>query len=161
MRHLLAVLLLALPALAPAQAPAQPPDDAPPMTVEATLDAGQQERYRRLVHELRCLVCQNQTIADSNAPLAQDLRAQVERQIAEGRSDDEIRKYMTERYGDFVLYKPPMQNNTLFLWIGPFLLLLGALAIALRQLLRRRVAVATAPAPDPQALQKLLDEDRP
>jgi len=150
-------LLLALPVLAPAQ-----PPDAPPQTVQATLDAGQQERYRRLVHELRCLVCQNQTIADSNAPLAQDLRSQVERQIAEGRSDDEIRHYMTARYGDFVLYKPPVQRNTVFLWAGPFLLLLGALAIALRQLLRRRdAAAAPAAAPDRQALQKLLDEDRP
>ena len=157
MRRLFAALLLALPVIAFAQ----PPDDAPPMTVEATLDAGQQERYRRLVHELRCLVCQNQTIADSNAPLAQDLRAQVERQIAEGRSDDEIRKYMTERYGDFVLYNPPVQKNTLFLWAGPFLLLLGALAVALHKLLRRRSVVAPAPPSDPQALQKLLDEDRP
>ncbi|TAJ25635.1 MAG: cytochrome c-type biogenesis protein CcmH [Bosea sp. (in: a-proteobacteria)] len=157
MRRLLAVLLLALPVLASAQ----PPDDAPPKTVEATLDAEQQERYRRLVHELRCLVCQNQTISDSNAPLAQDLRAQVERQISEGRSDDEIRKYMTERYGDFVLYKPPVQNNTLVLWAGPFLLLLGALAVALRQLLRRRAVAEPAPPPNPQALQKLLDEDRP
>ena len=158
-RHWALALLLALPMLANAQ----PPAEEPPLTVQATLDAGQQERYRRLVHELRCLVCQNQTIADSNAPLAQDLRAQVERQIAEGRSDDDIRHYMTARYGDFVLYKPPVQRNTVFLWVGPFLLLLGALAIALRQLLRRRDSAAAPPAaaPDLQALKKLLDEDRP
>ncbi len=158
-RHWALTLLLALPMLAAAQ----PPAEEPPLTVQATLDAGQQERYRRLIHELRCLVCQNQTIADSNAPLAQDLRSQVERQIAEGRSDDDIRHYMTARYGDFVLYKPPVQRNTVFLWVGPFLLLLGALAIALRQLLRRRdtAAITPAAAPDPQALQKLLDEDRP
>ncbi|AXQ31719.1 cytochrome c-type biogenesis protein CcmH [Solimonas sp. K1W22B-7] len=157
MKTLVLALLLVLPPLAPAQ----PPSDEPPPQALASLDAGQRERYRTLVHELRCLVCQNQTIADSSAPLAQDLRSQVERQIAEGRSDDEIRQYMTARYGDFVLYKPPVQRNTVLLWVGPFVLLLAALAIALRQLLRRRVAPAPAPAADPQALQKLLDEDRP
>lgn len=157
----LKTLALALLLVLPPLTSAQPPADEPPPQALATLDASQRERFRTLVHELRCLVCQNQTIADSSAPLAQDLRSQVERQIAEGRSDDEIRAYMTARYGDFVLYKPPVQRNTVLLWVGPFVLLLASLAIALRQLLRRRVAVAPPTAADPQALQKLLDEDRP
>jgi len=82
-------------------------------------------RLKKLSEELRCLVCQNQTLADSNADLAVDLRRQVETMIASGRSDREIRDYMVDRYGDFVLYRPPMQGNTLALWLGPFAMLLG------------------------------------
>jgi cytochrome c-type biogenesis protein CcmH len=118
-------------------------------------------RYRDLIQELRCLVCQNQNIADSDAPLASDLRQQVKKQIAEGRSDAEIKRYLTDRYGDFVLYKPPLKGSTLLLWIGPFVLLLFALAVALRLLLGRRARPAPAAAPDPERLRRLLDEDRP
>jgi cytochrome c-type biogenesis protein CcmH len=82
-------------------------------------------RLKKLSEELRCLVCQNQTLADSNAELAVDLRRQVETMISGGRSDREIRDYMVERYGDFVLYRPPMQGNTLALWLGPFAMLAG------------------------------------
>jgi len=82
-------------------------------------------RLKKLSEELRCLVCQNQTLADSNAELAVDLRRQVETMISAGRSDREIRDYMVERYGDFVLYRPPMQGNTLALWLGPFAMLAG------------------------------------
>jgi len=142
LRLVLAALLLSLPALG-----------------QDALDAAQQARYRHMIHELRCLVCQNQTIADSDAPLAQDLRTQVEKQIREGRSDAEIKQYLTARYGDFVLYRPPVKASTVLLWAGPFLLLFAALAIALRQLLRRRAKDAPAPALDSQALQRLLDED--
>ena len=93
----------------------------------ATPDPVVEERLKRLAEELRCLVCQNQTIADSNAPLALDLRNQIRTQIALGRSDDQIREYMVQRYGDFVLYRPPFKATTAVLWLGPLLLVaLGA-----------------------------------
>ena len=127
------------------------------------LDAGslapqQQQRYQQLVNELRCLVCQNQTIADSDAPIAADLRAQVHRQLVAGRSDAEIRDYLTERYGDFVLYRPPFKASTWLLWLGPFALLVGALIFAL-SLMRRRPPAARA-AVDTAQLQRLLDQER-
>ena len=100
------------------------------------LDANQQDRYRDLIAELRCLVCQNQNIAESNAPLAQDLRIQVEAMIRDGRSDAEIKQYMTERYGDFVLYRPPLRQQTLALWLFPPLLLVAVLAIVWLRLRR-------------------------
>lgn len=100
----------------------------------------QQARYENLVNELRCLVCQNQTIADSNADLALDLRDKVAAQIAAGKSDAEIIEYLTARYGDFVLYRPPVQANTVLLWSGPFLLLLVAGAL-LAFTLRRRASL--------------------
>lgn len=100
-------------------------------------DPEQQARYAKLVNELRCLVCQNQTIADSNADLAADLRNKVAAQIAAGRTDAEIVEYLTARYGDFVLYRPPLQSNTLLLWSGPFLLLVAG-AVVLVVTLRRR-----------------------
>jgi cytochrome c-type biogenesis protein CcmH len=102
------------------------------------------ERAVRLQEGLRCLVCQNQTIAESNAELAQDLRRQVNEQIAAGRTDQQIVDYMVERYGDFVLYRPPVKGTTLLLWFGPMLLLvggLGSLVIYLRS--RRGGEVAT------------------
>jgi cytochrome c-type biogenesis protein CcmH len=82
-----------------------------------------QERYKRLAQELRCLVCQNQTLADSDASLAHDLRRQLESMIVDGRSDDEIKRFLVDRYGDFVLYRPPIRSSTWILWFGPFLLL--------------------------------------
>lgn len=89
-----------------------------------------EQRYEILTHELRCLVCQNETIADSSASLAADLRAQVRSQLLAGKTDDQIRQYMVARYGDFVLFKPPVQPNTWLLWSGPFLILLiGALVV--------------------------------
>src|SRR5436305_13072664 len=110
MRPFLAALLLALATGAFGQA-----DEV------AKPDAAVEGRLKDLAEELRCLVCQNQTIADSNAPLALDLRNQIRTQIAQGRSDDEIRSYMVERYGDFVLYKPPFKATTAILWLAPFL----------------------------------------
>jgi len=83
------------------------------------------ERLKRLSEELRCLVCQNQTLADSNADLAVDLKRQIETLLAQGQSDSQIRDYMVARYGDFVLYRPPLQSNTWLLWFGPFVMLLG------------------------------------
>lgn len=88
------------------------------------------ERMYRLQQELRCLVCQNQSIADSHAPLAADLRNELERLMREGRSDDEIREWMVSRYGDFVLYRPPFKPTTWALWLGPFVLLaLGGIVV--------------------------------
>ncbi len=87
-------------------------------------DAKQQARYQALTNELRCLVCQNESIAGSSSELAQDLRAQVAEQIKTGKSDAEIRTYMTERYGDFILYRPLNAGKTRLLWLAPILLLL-------------------------------------
>ncbi|ULQ46489.1 cytochrome c-type biogenesis protein CcmH [Flagellatimonas centrodinii] len=123
----------------------------------AETPAVEADRYQRLIHELRCLVCQNQSIAESNAPLAQDLREQVATQLAAGRSDDQIRDYLTDRYGDFVLYRPPFRWRTALLWLGPFLLVLVGLAVVWRQ--GRRVVAAPAP-PDADALKRLLEEHR-
>ena len=111
MRAVLAALLLALAGAAFGQS-----------SEIANPDPAVERRLKALAEELRCLVCQNQTIADSNAPLAVDLRNQIRTQIAQGRSDDEIRAYMVERYGDFVLYKPPFHAGTALLWLGPPLL---------------------------------------
>jgi cytochrome c-type biogenesis protein CcmH len=109
--RVLTVLLLILPLLANAEV--QPLADDP--AVEA--------RLRHLSHELRCLVCQNQTLADSNAPLAQDLRQEVRELIVKGLSDQEITDYLVVRYGEFVRYRPAVNAQTLLLWIGPALLL--------------------------------------
>ena len=97
-------------------------------------------RVQRLANELRCLVCQNQTIADSHAPLAVDLRNQVREQLREGKSEAEILSYMEQRYGDFVRYRPAVKVQTLALWIGPFVLLAGGLFALMRHLRRRRQA---------------------
>ena len=92
------------------------------------LNEEQGARYQHIIEELRCLVCQNQTIADSNAELAVDLRNRVHEQILAGKSDAEILDYMTDRYGDFVLYRPPMKAKTIALWVGPFVILFVALS---------------------------------
>ena len=122
---LVAALSLLVPT-APAQAQSGPQTGVDTMDPRLT-DPADVERYRHLAHELRCLVCQNQTLADSDASLAVDLRHKVEALIVEGKSDDEIKGYLVERYGEFVLFRPPMQRNTWLLWFGPFgLLALGA-----------------------------------
>ena len=101
---------------------ASPPPPAPGVQAQETASP---ERLKRLSEELRCLVCQNQTLADSNADLAVDLKRQIETLLAQGQSDNQIRDYMVARYGDFVMYRPPLQSNTLLLWIGPFAMLAG------------------------------------
>ena len=113
-------------------------------------------RYHALIGELRCLVCQNQSIAESNAPLAADLRAQVRSQMDAGKSNAEIIEFVTARYGDFVLYRPPFKARTWLLWLGPFALLLAVAAIAARFIRRSRAPAAAA---DPAALKQLLDEE--
>jgi cytochrome c-type biogenesis protein CcmH len=99
-------------------------------------------RLKHLAVELRCLVCQNQTLADSNAPLAEDLRREVREMIAKNMSDQEIIDFLVSRYGDFVLYRPPWKATTTLLWLGPFLLL-GSGAAALLMALKRRTKTAT------------------
>jgi cytochrome c-type biogenesis protein CcmH len=129
--HKLLILLLffvfcaARPAAA---AEAQPVSDDPAL----------EQRVLQLSNELRCLVCQNQTIADSQAELAVDLRNQVRDQLRQGKSEAEILDYMVERYGDFVRYRPPVKIQTLVLWVGPFVLLAGGMFGLLRYLRRRR-----------------------
>lgn len=106
-------------------------------TQPAFADPALQLRYETLNRELRCLVCQNQPIADSNAGLAVDLRREVKAMIEAGRTDDEIRTFMTDRYGDFVLYKPPVTARTYLLWAAPVLLVAIAL-YAIFSIVRRR-----------------------
>lgn len=95
------------------------------VVIAATSDAALDARLKKLDEELRCLVCQNQSLADSNAPLAQDLRREVRTLADAGKSDAQIKEYLVARYGDFVLYKPPVKGTTWLLWFGPFLLLAG------------------------------------
>lgn len=99
-----------------------------------------ERRVQRVAGELRCLVCQNQTIADSNAPLAVDLRSEVREMLGRGSSDAEVREFMVNRYGDFILYRPPFKATTLVLWGGPFLLLIVGIWV-----LRRLVAERAIP----------------
>jgi len=112
-------------------------------------DAAEEARFQALARELRCLVCQNQTIADSHADLAQDLRNQVRDMLRQGKSEREIIDYMTARYGDFVLYRPPMKPTTVLLWFGPALLLAAGLAALVLVLRRRSRMAADAFEPDP------------
>ncbi len=102
----------------------------------------QETRYRALIGELRCTVCQNEPLESSNAPLAADLREMVYVQIMDGRSDFEIRQYMRDRYGDFVLYNPPLAGHTLILWAGPIVLLLIGLITGAVMIRRRRRMLA-------------------
>ena len=109
----------------------------------AQSDPAMDKRVAALAVELRCLVCQNQTLADSNAPLAVDLRNQIREQLETGASEQDVIDYMVARYGDFVLYRPPFKATTIALWVGPFLLLALGIAVLVRRLTRRR-------APGPQ-----------
>jgi len=125
-------------------------------------DADQLARYKTLIAELRCLVCQNQNIADSDADLAADLRREVHRMILEGKSDDAIVDFMVTRYGDFVLYRPPLKAKTLLLWGAPFALGIGGVVLLLLQLRRRHADPATTTPLDAEErarLQSLLDDD--
>lgn len=108
-------------------------------------------RYDNLLNELRCLVCQNQSLADSHAELAQDLRNEVHRMLNAGDSDDAIREFMVARYGDFVLYRPPLKLSTVALWLAPLLLFVLALGVILRR---------GGKAPAPAAQTALSDEER-
>ena len=124
-----AVLAAAVPAALPLPAPAAEPRSFPSPALA--------DRYRGLVEEIRCLVCQNQSIADSNAELARDLREKVDEMLRAGRSDEEILGYMVDRYGNFVRYRPPFDAATALLWGGPFVLAAAALAWLFVRIRRR------------------------
>jgi len=150
MRTLACLLLLLLASVTLAR-------DAAPLADDPALE----QRVMQLSTELRCLVCQNETLADSRADLAIDLRNQIREQMRAGKSDEEIKVWLTQRYGDFVLYRPPVKSSTWLLWFGPFALLLAATAALLIYLHRRRVhteAVHLTEAQHRQA-QALLDGD--
>jgi cytochrome c-type biogenesis protein CcmH len=134
MKHLIAALFLILPLMVLA-GEAQPLGDDP--AVEA--------RLKILSQELRCLVCQNQTLADSSAPLAEDLRREIRELIAKGLSDKEITDYLVARYGDFVRYRPPLKSQTVLLWIGPFLLLVAGVATLAWSLRKRNKLLKDLP----------------
>lgn len=155
MKRLALLLLIAVVALSPLVVSAA---DAVPTEKDSVASS----RAVKLSEKLRCLVCQNQTIAESNAELAQDLRRQVHEQIAAGKSDDEIVDYMVARYGDFVLYQPPVKATTVLLWGGPaLLLLLGAFGVF--RVLRARRAEAEPPpltAEERERATQLLSGDR-
>ncbi len=129
MKRLLILLMLALP-----------------MTIQAGIGINQfsskenEATYNKLVYELRCLVCQNQNLADSNAELAVDLRNEVFRMVEAGSSKQDVVDFMVARYGDFVLYRPPMQANTSILWIGPFFILAVGIGIAFIFVRRHRLS---------------------
>jgi cytochrome c-type biogenesis protein CcmH len=122
--------------------------DARPEAADPALEA----RMLRIASELRCLVCQNQTIADSSASLAVDLRRETRTLLRQGKSDREVIDYMTARYGDFVLYRPPLKATTALLWFGPAVLLLGGATVLLLVLRQRSRLAADAFEPD-------LDDD--
>ena len=154
LRRLLAALLLGLLAAGAATA----------VTFEPLEFETEQDRalYRHLIAELRCLVCQNQNLAESDAELAQDLRAEVYRMINTGAGEDQIVSFMVDRYGDFVLYRPPLRPSTVLLWAGPFVLALAGVAALLFHLRRRarRPEGAGAPLSDAEraALSRLVEE---
>jgi cytochrome c-type biogenesis protein CcmH len=110
-------------------------------------DPAMQARYEHINRELRCLVCQNQTIADSNATLAQDLRREVREMLVAGKSDDDIRTFMIERYGDFVLYRPRMTAGNFLLWAAPVLLLLLGTFVGIR-IIRKQAAQVNDDGPE-------------
>ena len=135
MRKLMLILCVSV-WLAPAQAAIEAYQfDSPEMEAD----------YNQLIDELRCLVCQNQNLAGSDAELARDLRRETYDMLREGKSPDQVVDFMVERYGDFVLYRPQFKSSTYLLWVGPFLLLLGVLVVLVRRLR------ASSPEPDVDA----------
>jgi len=148
MRWLLLIILL-IPGLAAAE-------EARPLADNPQVEA----RLKTLAVELRCLVCQNQTLADSNAPLAEDLRREVREMIAKDMSDREIIDFLVQRYGDFVLYRPPWKASTTLLWLGPFLLLIAgatALVVVLRKRQKKLVDVTLSEAEHNRVAQLLSE----
>ncbi|MCW8945147.1 MAG: cytochrome c-type biogenesis protein CcmH [Sedimenticola sp.] len=114
-----------------------------PLFIHAAIETAQfddpdkEARYKQLIAELRCLVCQNQNLADSNAELAQDMRRKTYDLVKEGATTDDVVEYMVKRYGDFVLYRPPFRVSTILLWVGPFIILAGGVMFLLVMIRRR------------------------
>jgi cytochrome c-type biogenesis protein CcmH len=131
--------------------------EAPPVGQDPVIE----QRMMALAEELRCLVCQNQTLADSHADLAADLRQEIRELMQKGQSDEEVKRYLVARYGDFVLYRPPLKSTTWLLWFGPAVLLVGGLATLYLVLLRRRRLLAAEPLNEDQEKRALalLSED--
>ena len=124
-------------------------------------NAEQEQRYKNIIDELRCLVCQNQNLADSNAGLAVDLRKQVHKMILAGDDDEAIFDYMVTRYGDFVLYRPPFKATTFLLWVGPFIIFALGLFVLIRFIRqRKKVVVTELNSSDKEKLKQLLNEDK-
>ncbi len=122
----------------------------------------QEERFHRLIDEMRCPMCLNANLSGSDAPIAADLRAEILRQVQQGRSDREIMDFMKARYGDFITYRPPLNPGTALLWFGPLALLLAGFIVLRRMLTAARANTAdTALSPDEQQrLQHLMNEDK-
>lgn len=153
MRHLLILLMCLLPAYAMA-------GEAQDLAEDPVLE----KRMIGLAEKLRCLVCQNESLASSHSELAEDLRREVREQMAKGMSDEEIIDYLVARYGDFVLYEPRVKASTLLLWFGPFLLLGGGAAMLIFQLRRRKLRIEQSETElTPEAAQRaaqLLNEQK-
>jgi cytochrome c-type biogenesis protein CcmH len=124
-------------------------------------DPAKEARYKQLIEELRCLVCQNQNLADSNAELAQDMRRITYEMVGRGESDEQVVAFMVDRYGDFVLYRPPFQTSTAMLWVGPFIIL-GVAVLVLFLFIRRRAAekAQSLTAEDHERARQLLDDQQ-
>lgn len=140
-RHWLYGLLLGVVSILPAQASIEALDFNSPQV---------EKDYYTLIDELRCLVCQNQNLKDSNADLAKDLRKQTYEMLQQGKSKQDVIDYMVARYGDFVLYRPPLKSTTILLWTGPFLLLLVVLFLVIRRIRRNR----SVEPPEPETLEQ-------
>ena len=156
LKKLCLLLLTTLTLFAGAQATAK---EAMPLAADPLLEA----RVMAIAEELRCLVCQNETIAASHAELAVDLRKQIRIKLTQGQSQPQILDFMVERYGDFVLYRPPLKATTVLLWAGPFVLLAVAVVVMAANIRRRRRS-EQAPALSPQdtlRAQQLLNESTP
>ena len=155
-RSLLTIALLAMQLLSLCAPSSLVAAEASPSAADPALEA----RVTRVAEELRCLVCQNQTIADSNADLAKDLRREVRQMLEQGRSEAEVREFMVARYGDFILYRPPLRTSTLLLWLGPFALLCVAIWVH-RRIVRDRAAPSSGRLSDEEQkrLQSLLGAD--
>ena len=132
----LTLLLAGALAIAPAPARAQVTRPAQPLEFH---DRAEEQRFHKLTLELRCVMCQNQSLADSDAPIAHDLRREVFNLMREGRSDAEIKAFLVDRYGEFVLYRPQFGGGTLLLWLGPAVVLLAGAAVVV-VVVRRRAA---------------------
>lgn len=163
-----AALLALSAALTMARADAPPAQAAQPLADASTPkearplaeDPATEARLVGIAEELRCLVCQNESLASSHADLAQDLREEVRGLIRQGQSDRDIKQYLVQRYGDFVLYRPAFKPLTYLLWVGPFALLLVALIVLWRVLRQRRLQTTVAPLSeqDRQRAQQLLKD---
>jgi cytochrome c-type biogenesis protein CcmH len=149
-RWLSMLLLTALAGLSLAQ-------EARPLAEDPVLEA----KVMRIAEELRCLVCQNETIAASHADLAVDLRKQIRQKLQQGQSQEQILDFMVQRYGDFVLYRPPVKSTTWLLWAGPFVLLGIALIVLVSHIRRRRVPdAAPLRADEAERVRRLLAEEK-